>query len=70
MGTHNKNRQGGIMLKVFEGAKIEMVGDGTLEMVRRNGTDVSYTTEDQHVEAYAFAGHIYIVSVRPVGPRE
>jgi hypothetical protein len=58
------------MLKVFEGAKIEKVGTGTLDIVRRNGTDISYTTEDQHIEAYAFAGHIYIVKVTPAGPRE
>jgi hypothetical protein len=58
------------MLKVFEGAKIEKVSGGTLDKVRDMGVDVSYTTEDQHIEAYAFAGHIYIASVQPKGPRE
>ena len=69
-GEYNRNQRGEIMLKIFEGAKFERVGKDTLDIVRRNGTDVSYDTEDQHIEAYLFAGHVYVASVQPAGPRE
>lgn len=50
--------------------KLPIVSADELRIAKERGEDVSWDEEDRHVEAYLFNGHMYIVGIQNVGPRE
>ena len=50
--------------------KMPLVSSDELRIAKERGENVSYDEEDRHVEAYLFNGHMYIVGIRNIGPRE
>lgn len=55
---------------LFEGAKIPIASKDELSVVTRLGENISFTDEDRHVTAYLFHGHVYVIKIEPLGPRE
>ncbi len=57
-------------MNLFAGAIIDVASEQQLETAKELGENVSYEDNDRFIEAYKLYGKLYVVAVRPIGPKE
>ena len=62
-GEAEEKMRGGFM-QLFEGAIIRVAKGSEIDAARANGTDISYTDNDRHIEAYLWNDKVYVGQVQ------